>query len=71
LLDYLGLERLPPLHRNVNHFDWEAFRLEHSFNSVAVRPKATTMALRNAACTRGASGGVGSSGLLETKNEAY
>jgi hypothetical protein len=48
LLDYLGFERLPPLHRNVNLVDWEAFRLEHSFYSGAIQPNAsTTMALRN------------------------
>src|SRR6266705_4327297 len=54
LLDDFGVERLPPLHRNVNLVDWEAFRLEHSFYSVAIQPNApTTMAPRNGAGTRG------------------
>src|SRR5260221_4331565 len=33
LLDDLGVERLSPLHRNVNLVDWEPFRFEHSFYS--------------------------------------
>ena len=36
-LDHLKFERFPPLHRNVNLVDWEAFRFEHSFYSVAIQ----------------------------------
>ena len=65
-LNQLRFESFPPLHRNVNLVDWEAFRFEHSVYSVVTQPNPkhqapTTMALRNGTSTRTANGDIGNS----------
>jgi len=37
-LNHLRFKSLPPLHRNVNLVNREAFRFDHSFYSVVTRP---------------------------------
>jgi len=41
-LNHFGFESFSPFHGNVDLVDWEAFRFEHSFSSVVVRPIQST-----------------------------
>jgi hypothetical protein len=63
-LNQLRLESFPPLHRNVNLVDREAFRFEHSVYSLVTQPNPkhlapTTMGVRNGTSTRKANGDAG------------
>ena len=75
-LNQLRFKSFPPLHRNVNLVDWEAFRFEHSVYSLVTQPNPkhqapTTMGLRNGTSTRTANGDIGNSDISEELHSKY
>jgi hypothetical protein len=75
-LNQLRFKSFPPLHRNVNLVDWEAFRFEHSVYSLVTQPNPkhqapTTMGLRNGTSTRTANRDIGNPDISEELHSKY